>query len=327
MLLRIVSVFSMDHLCRKDALPPDVQAMERNSHTRLEPYFEPTGVCLAVCWLFEVVCSKYMKEQISVSPRRPSQPAGTPPDLPPERAYSVLKGQLEKIEAFKGQRYDQANAAEDEFYAFTSKLVMRSFGSDSPNYRTFCNGSSAGQYVVQPFGGGVDHGRNQRNFLARLQAYESALRSCISELELDLPDTGIKGVYEPGQEYEFYSDVTACLKLAQKEIFVVDPYLSTEIFDVYAKAIPRTVKFRLLSANVPADVQTLAQKYATGGNFAFRTTNAIHDRVLFADNRVWVIGQSIKDAAKKKPTYIIEHDEPMMRNGYEDIWNKATVLI
>ena len=41
----------------------------------------------------------------------------------------------------------------------------------------------------------------------------------------------------------------------------------------------------------------------------------------------WVIGQSIKDAAKKKPTYIIQHDEPLMRNIYEDIWNKATVLI
>jgi len=115
--------------------------------------------------------------------------------------------------------------------------------------------------------------------------------------------------------------------LAQKEISVIDPYLSTEIFDVYAKAVPRSVMFHLLSANVPADVQTLAQKYASGGNFAFRTTNAIHDRVLFADSRVWVIGQSIKDAAKKKPTYIIEHDEPLMRNIYEDIWNKATVLI
>jgi hypothetical protein len=266
-----------------------------------------------------------VKEKIPVATRRKA-PEATPPDFPPEKAYSVLKGQLQKLEAFKGQRYDQADAAEDEFYAFTSKLVMRSFGSDSPNYRTFCNGRSAGQYVMQPFGG-VDHGRNQRNFLSRLQAYESALRSCISELELDLPDTGVKGVYEPGQEYEFYSDVTACLKLAQKEIYVIDPYLSTEIFDVYAKAIPRSVKFRLLSTNVPADALALAQKYASGGNFAFRTSNAIHDRVLFADNRVWVIGQSIKDAAKKKPTYMIEHDEPMMRSGYEDIWNKASVLI
>lgn len=35
----------------------------------------------------------------------------------------------------------------------------------------------------------------------------------------------------------------------------------------------------------------------------------------------------LKDGATKKPTCIIEHDEPLMRNIYEDIWNKATVLI
>jgi hypothetical protein len=250
-----------------------------------------------------------------------------PPDLPPEKAYSVLKAQLDKLQEFQGKDYREAEAEEKEWYALTAKLVMRSFGSDSPNYSNFRMASSAGEYYMVPGGYGADHGLNQRNFGARTQSYESSLRSCISELELDLPDTGIKGVYEPGQEYEFYRDLTDCLKLAEKEIFVIDPYLSTEIFDVYAKAISRSVMFRLLSANVPADVQTLAQKYASGGNFALRTTNAIHDRVLFADNHVWVIGQSIKDAAKKKPTYIIEHDEPLMRNIYEDIWNKASLII
>ena len=161
-----------------------------------------------------------------------------------------------------------------------------------------------------------------------MMAYEAALRGCISELEIDLPNSGIKGVYEPGQEYEFYTDVKGCLESAQQEILIAEPYPSTELFDVYAKAIPRTVKFRLLTApNIPADVKTLAQKYAAGGNFALRTTNAIHDRVLFADKRVWVTGQSIKDAAKKKPTYIIEFDEPLMRNIYESVWQAATVII
>jgi hypothetical protein len=121
--------------------------------------------------------------------------------------------------------------------------------------------------------------------------------------------------------------VTSCLKLAQKEIFVIDPYLNTEIFDVYANAIPRTVGFRLLSAKLPADVLTLAQKYAAGGNFAFRSSNSIHDRVLFADGRVWLTGQSLKDAAKKKPTYIVEHDEPLMRGVYENIWQSATTIV
>jgi hypothetical protein len=40
-----------------------------------------------------------------------------------------------------------------------------------------------------------------------------------------------------------------------------------------------------------------------------------------------VDGQSIKDAAKKKPTYIIEQDGTLVRPIYENIWNGATVVI
>ena len=142
-----------------------------------------------------------------------------------------------------------------------------------------------------------------------------------------MPDVGIKGTYDAGEQYEYYRDVTACLKLAQREIFIIDPYLSKEIFEVYADAITRGVAFRLLSSNVPADVLIVAKKYAAGGNLDFRTSASIHDRVLFVDNRVWVSGQSIKDAASKKPTYIVELDEPSMRQIYEPIWISASKLI
>jgi hypothetical protein len=52
-----------------------------------------------------------------------------------------------------------------------------------------------------------------------------------------MPEAALKGVYEPGKQFEFYRDVTPCLKLAQKEIFVVDPYVNTSIFNEYANAI------------------------------------------------------------------------------------------
>ncbi len=259
-------------------------------------------------------------------PSKRTQPTETPPNLPPERAYAVLKAQLEKLQLLKGRNYQEAKAAEAEWFQLTGKLVLRSFGSESTNYSNFRRGLSAGEHFAI-MDGVVPHGRYQRNFEARQQAYEAALKSCIGELELDLPDTGIKGVYEPGEQYEYYRDVATCLKLAQKEIFIIDPYLSAEIFDVYAGAIPRTVRFRLLSASIPADVKILAHKYASGGNLGFRSSASIHDRVLFADDRVWVSGQSLKDAARSKPTYIVELDEPSMRKMYEPIWNSASSVI
>jgi len=148
-------------------------------------------------------------------------------------------------------------------------------------------------------------------------------------LKLDLPEPEIQGVFETGQEYELYRAVKTILSSAATEIFIVDPYISAEMFDVYAGSIPRKVGFRLLSnqGNVPAAVMGLAQKYASGGNFQLRSSTSIHDRVLFADDRVWVCGQSLKDAAKKKPTYIVELDESLMRRIYEDLWANATPVV
>jgi hypothetical protein len=257
-------------------------------------------------------------------PPRKSQSQEIPPDFSPEKAHSVLSAQLEKLMLLKGRRYQESQAEEKTWYELTEKMIARSFGSDSQNKKNFQWCWMAVKQQAPMYRESREPSREQGNFEARLQRYEGVLRNCLEELALDMPAVGIKGVYEPGEEYEFYRDVKVCLSLASKEIFVIDPYLNAEIFDVYATAIPRTVLFRLLSANVASDVNTLARKYATGGNFTLRTSSSIHDRVIFADNRVWVCGQSLKDAAKKKPTYIVEHDERLMRSVYENIWSAAT---
>jgi len=150
------------------------------------------------------------------------------------------------MQELKGRNYQEAEAGENKWYQLTEKLILRSFGSESMNYQNIRRARSAGEYRIRLYGEPVPHSENQRNFETRLQAYDVAVESCISELETDLPDTGPKGVYQPGEQYEFYRDVTACLRLAHKEIFVIDPYLDAEIFGVYAQAIQRSVHFRLL---------------------------------------------------------------------------------
>ncbi len=231
------------------------------------------------------------------------------------------------MQELKKLGYAEGEPKEKEWSQFTGKIILRAFGSESPNVLHFNHAGSAGEYYVIPFGYDPDTALAQRNYLTRLQAYEGVLNSCLAELKLDLPEPEIKGVFEPGQEYEFYRAIKTILGLAGQEIFVIDPYISTELFDVYAGAIERSVVFRLLSSNVPPAVVSLAEKYASGGNLQFKSSNVIHDRVLFADNRVWLCGQSLKDAAKKKPTYIVEHDEPLMRTVYEDVWARAARIV
>lgn len=259
--------------------------------------------------------------------RRRFERAETPADLPAEKAAAALARQLDSLQKLKGRNYQEAKPDEQEWRNLTEKLIIRSFGSGSANLSHFHSANWAGEHYAAAYGEDIPHDLYQSNYNKRIQAYEGVLNSCLAELKLDLPDQEIKGVYEAGEEYEFYHDVKSILSMAQKEIFVIDPYVSAEIFDVYASAIPRTVLFRLLSANIPSEVKTLAQKYAAGGNLQFRTSSSIHDRVLFADGRVWVCGQSLKDAAKKKPTYIVELDEPAQRQIYEPIWNAAAQAI
>jgi hypothetical protein len=267
------------------------------------------------------------KESAKMPPRRPI-PQEPAPDIPTERAYELLSRQLEKLKSFSGLPYQQAEPIEGEWFQLSEKLMARSFGKDSSNYRNFSHAHSAGHYQRRAYGAvGVDHRLHQSNLVARCKAYETALNSTLAELRLDMPEDEIKGTYEPGEEYEFYRDVKFVVGLAHTELFIVDAYLSTEIFDVYAASISRSVRFRLLGANVRPEVIALGVKYASGGNFQFRSSNAIHDRVIFVDQRVWVCGQSLKDAAKKKPTYIVEHDESLMRPIYESVWSSAQPLL
>ena len=56
----------------------------------------------------------------------------------------------------------------------------------------------------------------------------------------------------------------------------------------------------------------------------------MHDRVIFIDEYVcWLIGQSIKDAAKAKPTYLVPLPPDVVSDklsNYENIWKNAIEL-
>ena len=73
-----------------------------------------------------------------------------------------------------------------------------------------------------------------------------------------------------------------------------------------------------------------ARMYAENRPLEVRSSADVHDRAIFLDERGWVIGQSIKDAARKKPTYLIELNERLLteaRDVHNQIWAAATVVI
>jgi len=113
-------------------------------------------------------------------------------------------------------------------------------------------------------------------------------------------------------------------------VLLVDAYLSEEVFNLYVDKIPAGTTIRILTNRIGSNVEAVARKFASSRQLQVRTTSGIHDRVAFFDQRCWIIGQSIKDAAMKKPTYMVELEEPLLtpaRSTYEGLWAGATVVI
>ena len=113
-----------------------------------------------------------------------------------------------------------------------------------------------------------------------------------------------------------------------RELFIIDNYLDAQLFDVYMENVSPAVAIRVLTNQVSGSLQPVADKFSKRGKFELRSSKDVHDRVVFADDRCWVIGQSIKDAAKKKPTYVVEHSgAATMKAIYEPIWAGATTIV
>jgi hypothetical protein len=176
--------------------------------------------------------------------------------------------------------------------------------------------------------GGMSERMIQSNFEQRIEALAAMLRGSLAELELMMPEPEIAGAYEPGDEYQFYRDLKTIVGFSATDLFIIDNYLATELFDVYMENAGPSVAVRVLTDRVGDPLRLVAEKFAKRGKFELRSSNEVHDRVIFVDDRCWVVGQSIKDAAKKKPTYIVEHSGAATMKGiYEQIWTNAAVVV
>jgi hypothetical protein len=154
------------------------------------------------------------------------------------------------------------------------------------------------------------------------------LHRAIADLEFRLP-VGANKAFGPGAVYDFLKALRDLLASGKESILIVDPYLDEQVFDAYLAAVAPQAMVRLLCGKSTPGLKPAISKFAlqTKIKVEARTSEAIHDRVLFIDGRsCWVLGQSIKDAAKTKPTYLAPLDAPtadLKRAEYEKIWNSA----
>lgn len=153
----------------------------------------------------------------------------------------------------------------------------------------------------------------------------------IARVENSLPEEAGQA-FGPGAAYDFFRALNDLVSTAKVQLWVVDPYLDAQVFDGYMQALQPGVSARLLTAKYLNNVKVAAEKYRAqfGSAVETRSSNDIHDRVIFVDNdQCWVLGASIKDAALKKPTYLAPMSLDVAaekRNLYEAIWAAGTPI-
>lgn len=159
----------------------------------------------------------------------------------------------------------------------------------------------------------------------------SFLHEVIARLENSLPqDEG--QAFGPGAVYDFFRALNDIVSSAQTQCWVVDPYLDAEIFDGYLRSLRPSVSARLLTIKHLENVSVAAKKYQaqSGSQVDIRSSQDIHDRIVFVDNnQCWVLGASIKDAALRKPTYLAPLSPDVAAEKlkhYETIWNAGKTI-
>lgn len=248
------------------------------------------------------------------------------PDWPVEKTLRVLRDQLNALQRFKDSQYKEVQHELQEWKEFTLNALIHGFGEGSQNVSNFYSARSAGTWNMM----GVSEWQMQKNHELIIERFQSTLSSSIKELEVSLPEPEIQGTYDSGDEFAFYVDLKGILASAAIDVFIVDNYLNAEFFELYVVPIPKGVSVRILTDEIRGNVEAVAKKFATRGMFELKSSKEVHDRHVFVDGRGWMIGQSIKDAAKKKPTYMVEIGAGgvgTIQEIYEKIWSAAVSVL
>lgn len=248
------------------------------------------------------------------------------PTLAPDRALKALNQQLDALRKLKGRKCHEAESEKSQWQHLTRSIIEAAFGDPSSELIRFQSARVLGTFNLP----GTSQQQQQEIFDKQVQELENLLQALTTTLRLHLPEEEIKGMYEPGHEYAFYRDLSSLVQAATQDILLVDAYLDENLFNLYVSKAPATVTVRILSNHIGPNVVAVAKMYLKSRPLHLRSSPEIHDRAIFLDARGWVSGQSIKDAAKKKPTYLIELDEPLLmasREIHNRIWAAATDVI
>ncbi len=109
----------------------------------------------------------------------------------------------------------------------------------------------------------------------------------------------IEGIFFDGQIYDAYAFVAGLFRSAEKRIILIDNYIDDTVLTLLDKrksSVEATIYTSRLSKEVLLDIRKHNAQYRRIEVHEFKK---VHDRFLIIDERVYLIGASIKDLGKK----------------------------
>ncbi|TLS71985.1 virulence RhuM family protein [Aliarcobacter thereius] len=108
-----------------------------------------------------------------------------------------------------------------------------------------------------------------------------------------------QNIFFDGQIYDAYSFVNDLLKLAKKEVILIDNYIDDTVFTLFSKYpnINFTIYTSTISKQLKLDFEKYSKQYR---NISLKTFKSSHDRFLIINKKeIYHLGASLKDLGKK----------------------------
>ena len=109
----------------------------------------------------------------------------------------------------------------------------------------------------------------------------------------------IQNIFYDGQIYDAYSFINDLLKLAKKELILIDNYIDDTVFTLFSKY--PNIKIQIYTANINKQLKLDFEKYKKQyNNIEIIEFKNSHDRFLIIDKKeIYHLGASLKDLGKK----------------------------
>jgi hypothetical protein len=171
-----------------------------------------------------------------------------------------------------------------------------------------------------------------------LETIKLIVYKALAHAEMEAPPSAQGAFIPAGNRFDAFAALTKVLQTANKDVFLVDPYLDETVLTDFAGAVVGGATIRLLSDEgtvkptlVPASKAWVAQNGLVRPlNVRMAPPRTLHDRAIFVDGATgWLLTQSLKDFAKRSAAEIVRADDTAALKiaAYESIWLSARVIV